>query len=397
MKYLHLLALTFAMSSLVACTATEEDGGCTDSSCGPGTVCDPESGLCVIPEDDNSCIDDSECQSDTEVCRNNECVERCADVNCPSGQECNASTGLCEETSGGGSTGGGGGAGDCTTDDDCGGGASCIEGACLVGAGGDCSQFQCQEGLNCATGLIGSQCLTPCTQASDCSIIEQCLLSPSIILAGFKDHCFTNLCGPFDQFPPGDNRTFILQDSDYLGPCSVSGDADGGVCWGEFDLVPELGRGGICMGASGTKLHGEACDATATHGDENSCLDSFCAPQTNTCMAFCNLFDDESCPDGSACLVVTDPPGHDRAGVCAPQLETPVAPFEACTQNPLFNSCTDGTFCAPRDMQEGTETVCLPACLITPDDDGTGACETGTCTAVPPDIFPERLGLCAQE
>ncbi len=392
----HLLSLSmlsFALIALSACSSTDEATGCTAASCGEGTVCDAATGQCVL-DDSNDCIDDSEC-TDGQVCRNSECVSRCDGVQCSTGQTCDPSTGLCVDDG----SSGGGGDGDCSADEDClAAGVACINGACLAGPGADCSQFECQDGLNCATGLIGSQCLVPCTEASECGIFEQCLTDPPVFLAGFRDHCFTNTCGPHDQFPPGDIRTNILEDAQYLGPCPVSGDPNGGSCWGEFDLVATLGRGGICFGATGTKVHGESCSTVATHGDENACLNSFCAPQTNTCMDFCNLFDDALCPEGSACLVITDPPGHDRAGVCAPQSESPVAPLEACTPSPLgINPCVDGSFCAPRDMQEGTANVCLPACLMTPDADGTGACSTGTCTAVPPELFPERIGLCAQE
>ena len=376
---------------LSGCSSDSEDTGCTASSCGEGTVCDAESGQCVI-DDSDECIDDSECSDASQVCRNNECVSRCDGVQCAGSQVCDPDTGLCID----GGSGGGGDA--CVSDEDCGvDGVECIDGECLGGAFADCSQIECKEGLNCAAGVIGSQCLVPCTEASECELIEQCLTQPPVFLAGFRNHCFPNLCGPFDEWEANDIRRNILSDAAYLGPCPVSGDPDGGICWGEFDLNAALGRGGICMGGTGTKLHGESCDPSASHGNPDSCLNAFCAPQTNTCMDFCNIFDDEACPTGSACLVVPDPPGHDRAGVCAPAQATPAAALEACTPSDLgINPCVNGTFCAPRDMQEGSETVCLPACLITPDEDGTGACEAGTCTAVP-EFFPERLGLCAQE
>ena len=390
MKFLVSTTLLSFALLLSGCSSDAEDTGCTAASCGEGTVCDTESGQCVI-DDSDECIDDSECSDATQVCRNNACVSRCDGVQCDASQTCDPTTGLCV----GGETGGGDA---CTSDEDCGAqGVECISGECLGGPFADCSQIDCKEGLNCASGVIGSQCLVPCTEASECAIVEQCLTQPPVFLAGFRNHCFPNLCGPFDEWESNDIRRNILSDADYLGPCPVSGDPDGGVCWGEFDINDALGRGGICMGASGTKVHGEGCDPEASHGNPDSCLNAFCAPQTNTCMDFCNLFDDEACPTGSACLVVPDPPGHDRAGVCAPAQATPAAALEACTPSDLgINPCTDGTFCAPRDMQEGSDTVCLPACLVTPDADGTGACESGTCTAVP-EFFPERLGLCAQE
>lgn len=388
--FLSYAALCLALV-LSGCSSDSDDTGCTAASCGEGTVCDNATGQCVI-DDSDECIDDSECGDATEVCRNNACVSRCDGVQCDGSQVCDPTTGLCvgDDTSGGEA---------CTSDVDCGAeNVACIDGQCLGGAFADCSQIACQEGLNCATGIIGSQCLVPCTEASACAIIEQCLTQPPVFLAGFRNHCFPNLCGPFDNWEANDIRRNILSDAQYLGPCPVSGDPTGGICWGEFDINETLGRGGICMGTTGTKVHGESCDPEASHNNPDSCLDAFCAPQTNTCMDFCNLFDDESCPTGSACLVVPSPPGHDRAGVCAPAQATPAALLEACTPSDLgINPCVDGSFCAPRDMQEGSETVCLPACLMTPDADGTGACESGTCTAVPPELFPERVGLCAQE
>ena len=360
---------------LSGCSSDSEDTGCTASSCGEGTVCDAEDGR-ASSTTASECIDDSEC-SNAQVCRNNECVDRCAGVDCPGSQVLTrtlasgstvvqvAAVMLAYLMKTVGST------------------ASVYRWGMFGRAFADCSQIECKEGLNCAAGVIGSQCLVPCTEASECELIEQCLTQPPVFLAGFRNHCFPNLCGPFDEWEANDIRRNILSDAAYLGPCPVSGDPDGGICWGEFDLNAALGRGGICMGGTGTKLHGESCDPSASHGNPDSCLNAFCAPQTNTCMDFCNIFDDEACPTGSACLVVPDPPGHDRAGVCAPAQATPAAALEACTPSDLgINPCVNGTFCAPRDVQEGSETVCLPACLITPDEDGTGACEAGTCTAV---------------
>lgn len=115
----------------------------TDGDCAEGFACNTAfcgssgDGLCekVIP---TSCTDDSECDTDTQVCdvANEVCVAKCSEnTECGIGQVCNTHTLICQPVGA-----------SCNENTDCGVGETCENGACVPGESNQCEgQGDCYD------------------------------------------------------------------------------------------------------------------------------------------------------------------------------------------------------------------------------------------------------------
>jgi len=363
------LVLILAASTLVAC----QDGeSCSEGLCGPGTVCDTDTGTCVVDDSSTSeCDNNLDCNDATQRCDDGRCVSKCEGVSCnlTLGEVCDPTTGACV------------GGNSCVVTSDCGPDSACVEGVCFGNRRGSCNDRECLPGLDCVNGFYGQICLEPCSSVTDCLVFESCIIDPPEQLSAFADHCFANLCRP------GGDPSGIFQDAEFMAPCNADSDGDGdGVCVGP--IPGNDGEFGLCFDIDGEQEHGASCSLDASHNAEDGCLNGVCLEQNLTCADVCSVFDDESCLDGHGCF-----PIWAGNGICVSLGASPApGPGEVCQSAPGSMGCAEGHLCAPTGLQTGAQNVCLPMCDIQALASALGSCAEGTCTIYSPDS--PRIGLC---
>jgi len=346
---------------------------CKGVTCEGLRVCDTTTGACVIPED-LRCSDDGDCAV-LQKCSDAMCVSKCADVTCDTAnaEVCDPMSGLC-------STGN-----SCEEDEDCEEGKVCEEDACVGDRYAECGAKElCAEGLNCMSTYLGEVCLAACEDNDPCMDFETCLDDDvGLWGAGFKNHCFLNLCRP------GGDIYGIFQDTAYLGEC-VSGAQTDATCVGPFPF--EGGdEGGFCI-AKGSLEVGELCYPVPQGQPEKRCGTGGCVGLEDDgigiCLAYCTLFDGESCaPINAAPTACYGFFGTN--GYCVGQVEEPAENGEACTIQLDAMSCVEDYACTEDD-------VCVPFCDNRAEAGEAGVCESGDCFVYGPQENP-HLGICIAE
>lgn len=380
------LILAYGCSTVEDCGGACGDGTICDTetgqcvlndcngSCGPGTVCDSTTGQCVLEDEDSTtsdptCTVDSDCNDATLRCSDGACVEKCDGVVClEPGEVCNASTGFCVGGSG------------CTADDECDEGFTCVDSECRGGPFADCSVVSCQETLNCISSDFGDFCFEACTTTDECPLNQTCIQENGTFRDIYANHCLFNNCRP------GGDQIGFVQDSEYGGACDANGTLDGW-CVGPFpgaDGDPV----GVCVGVDGARQPGESCDITAGHDSPDACDGGLCFEETLTCRETCSLFDDTLCQEGSVCI-----PIWTEHGACFPTEPVELAPIgEGCGPNPGARRCVEGAGCGPRGFQDGAENICMAYCLTDRTSGSPGSCDQGVCTGYTQDN--PTIGVC---
>lgn len=358
--FLSTTALLLVMSA-VGCDGG--DSSCGDIACDVGTVCDPVTAACI--DATKSCLANVDCGDDTKKCLDDVCVPKCHDVACDTehGEICDPDLGACV----------GGNA--CETDADCTAeNTFCEDGGCVGARFAACGPSEpCGENLDCLSNGVGGTCAVRCEATPDCAPFETCNLDPDA--GAFANHCQVNLCRPGT-----DGMADGFQDADYLGACTIMGSGDG-TCLGPLQLGATLG--GLCMGP-GTAQPGEACNSEAGYGEELACDSGLCLTgdggTDGVCGAFCSLFDGDTCSDHLDGQATTCAPIFATNGICAPQVESPAAAGESCTQVPDAPLvCVEDHACVPVD---GGGSECRVGCDVNALAGEPGSCSAGQCVAV---------------
>jgi len=368
------LLLSGLSLGLWSCTESSPSG-CTAAQCGEGTVCDPETGTCVVEQEDvgssPECEADTDCDDATMKCLEGACVSKCEGVECDlaAGEVCDPTNGTCV------------GGDNCANDDDCNDGDDkeyvCADGSCLGLQNAECQERSCVEGLDCLEGLGTKLCMAPCKTGADCQVTDRCITEAPEIATSFNNHCLFNVCRP------GGDEYGLFQDAEFLGPCDVQGSPDG-LCVGP--IPGDDGPIGICFGLNGQAGHGDTCSPAAKHGAADACNNGLCLDDDLVCADFCILFDGEPCLDGNGCFAI-----FGLGGVCAPTgVEEPSAPGEPCNPIPVGLSCGEDAMCI---VDETGQYRCALLCDSTAADGAPGACAEGSC-AVDDD---KTIGICVVE
>ena len=310
------------------------DAACDGVICGPGEVCDPRTGECVVDDECivcEVCLDDGDCPGGSCVSFGGPlaCVLPCdTQADCPPNTICEAFTG------------GGGGRIDLCVNANFGSAGFCPDDFMCVDP---CETTECPEGWGCELG----ECIDPCLNVI-CPAGETCVEE----LGGCVPLCDAT-------------------------ECPVGWDCEDGVC------IPPPSRGGDC----------DICDEC---GSDDDC-DGVCLPLGevgNVCTADCTTAAD--CPGDSICFDLPQPDGGVRAiclnpdalesGICAESYvcTEPEAPVEPDAGGVDAGGGPSPDAGAPPEEDAGTLT---PPFISNLNDDGCG-CSTTTGT-------PSLFGLLA--
>ncbi len=386
-------------------------------SCGPGQVCDSQTGRCKAAP--SSCVNDTDCGPPTQVCEGSICVLGCAQpggLTCTGGQVCNAQTGRC------------GGTGSCVNDSDCGAPARiCENNSCVPGCnhGGSCNAGevcdtntgrcqmlpgQCMNDAQCNppnTVCEGGQCVGGCTQVGGlqcsgntmcnaqtgrcdpggavCTSDAQCM-PPSTICDTNSGACIpgcgtsgcpamqmcnaqTGRCQMVTQPGMGALNTTCTTNNDcQSGVCFAFGGAIGSRCISSCGNSTDCPSAYTCYdyfgakmcvssqlfsGASFTTPNGGAC----TMGSQ--CKSNFC-PGARTCVDSCS--EDSDCP-GSSCLWSEFATNRYMAACNGPAGSTPAggscSANNDCRSGVCYGQGTCGDLCGS-SADCSANTVCAP-------------------------------------
>jgi hypothetical protein len=374
------LVLTLLTSLLVACgtEGSPEWGPCTSSNdCAGDLVCN--SGVCLQPEQQVSCLVDEQCPEGFEclngVCSDgNEPPPECTDAN-PCGKGFSCVKGHCVDN---------GGTDLCQNDDDCKDGEACEAGQCVETAGPECTDNEGCESGNC--DVKAGVCLGAiCEEDGDCLEGTCDLDSGTCTLPDpgceIDDDCKSGLCdsgtgecieNAIDCEGDGecDDEDPCTDDSCQEGKCKNVHAAHEGCCLSADDCEVS----GLCEEASCVDFAcviepiADCCSDPTQCDDGNPMTSDLCTEGVCKNPGIDCVFDAD-CDDGNPCSIDTCPSSH--------QCEN------TATADPLC--CTTDEDCDDDDPD--TKDVCLSFqcqfksenCVLDVDCVDSNPCTTETC------------------